>query len=391
MRELNARRKAAQPTNRRTFGSVFKNPEHELTAGRMLEACGLKGHRDRRRADLAQARELHRERGRGADRGRDRADGGGAAARPRAVRRRAAARGRVPRRARAAAARVGARPASGERGRVARRRRPAKARAPRARAASSRCRGEPLPALPRSLASLRRAARSRSASASSRSPPAPMPSRAQTSAFAISTLEVDGAPAAVQQQVRRALAPFLGTNLLALDGAALERRAEALPTVVSSRLRPRLPAHAPRSTSCPERTVAVLHRGKETWLVSARGRVSAHPDRHAPRARPDLGAAEGRRRSRRLPRRRGRRRGRAHARPRGALPGPSFDRLAHPRRARRSGCAPGSSSGSASRRTSGSSSRSRGGRSPGSRPARLRRRQRSGPPRRRDGQLSTLK
>lgn len=45
VRELNAQRKAAQPTNRRTFGSVFKNPEHELTAGRMLEACGLKGFR----------------------------------------------------------------------------------------------------------------------------------------------------------------------------------------------------------------------------------------------------------------------------------------------------------------------------------------------------------
>jgi UDP-N-acetylmuramate dehydrogenase len=43
--ELLARRKAAQPTNRRTFGSVFKNPDHELTAGRMLEACGLRGHR----------------------------------------------------------------------------------------------------------------------------------------------------------------------------------------------------------------------------------------------------------------------------------------------------------------------------------------------------------
>jgi UDP-N-acetylmuramate dehydrogenase len=43
--ELQAMRKAAQPTNKRTFGSVFKNPEHELTAGRMLEACGLKGHR----------------------------------------------------------------------------------------------------------------------------------------------------------------------------------------------------------------------------------------------------------------------------------------------------------------------------------------------------------
>jgi UDP-N-acetylmuramate dehydrogenase len=45
VRELNTRRKEAQPTNRRTFGSVFKNPEHELSAGRMLEACGLKGHR----------------------------------------------------------------------------------------------------------------------------------------------------------------------------------------------------------------------------------------------------------------------------------------------------------------------------------------------------------
>jgi UDP-N-acetylmuramate dehydrogenase len=42
---LQALRKAAQPTNKRTFGSVFKNPEHDLSAGRMLEACGLKGHR----------------------------------------------------------------------------------------------------------------------------------------------------------------------------------------------------------------------------------------------------------------------------------------------------------------------------------------------------------
>jgi UDP-N-acetylmuramate dehydrogenase len=42
---MQATRKAAQPTNKRTFGSVFKNPDHELTAGRMLEACGLKEHR----------------------------------------------------------------------------------------------------------------------------------------------------------------------------------------------------------------------------------------------------------------------------------------------------------------------------------------------------------
>lgn len=43
--ELVARRKATQPTNRRTFGSVFKNPPGELGAGVLLERCGLKGHR----------------------------------------------------------------------------------------------------------------------------------------------------------------------------------------------------------------------------------------------------------------------------------------------------------------------------------------------------------
>ncbi len=43
--ELQRQRKATQPTNKRTFGSVFKNPAHQLGAGRMLEACGLKGYR----------------------------------------------------------------------------------------------------------------------------------------------------------------------------------------------------------------------------------------------------------------------------------------------------------------------------------------------------------
>ena len=43
--ELVAQRKATQPTNKRTFGSVFKNPAGDIGAGRMLELCGLKGHR----------------------------------------------------------------------------------------------------------------------------------------------------------------------------------------------------------------------------------------------------------------------------------------------------------------------------------------------------------
>jgi UDP-N-acetylmuramate dehydrogenase len=45
VRELVDARKATQPTTKRTFGSVFKNPSGELGAGRMLESCGLKGYR----------------------------------------------------------------------------------------------------------------------------------------------------------------------------------------------------------------------------------------------------------------------------------------------------------------------------------------------------------
>ena len=83
---------------------------------------------------------------------------------------------------------------------------------------------------------------------------------------------MEGAPAAVRTQVRRAVAPLVGTNLLALDGAALVHRIEAVPTVRSATYDRAFP-HTLRISVVPEVPVAVLHRGKETWLVSARGRV----------------------------------------------------------------------------------------------------------------------
>jgi UDP-N-acetylenolpyruvoylglucosamine reductase len=43
VRDMQRRRRGAQPAGVRTFGSVWKNPSPELTAGMLLERCGLKG------------------------------------------------------------------------------------------------------------------------------------------------------------------------------------------------------------------------------------------------------------------------------------------------------------------------------------------------------------
>lgn len=43
IRAKKEQRKSGQPSGIHTFGSVFKNPDHELGAGRMIDACGLKG------------------------------------------------------------------------------------------------------------------------------------------------------------------------------------------------------------------------------------------------------------------------------------------------------------------------------------------------------------
>jgi cell division protein FtsQ len=93
-----------------------------------------------------------------------------------------------------------------------------------------------------------------------------------SSTFAIRTIDVRGGTPALQAQVRTVLAPFLGRSLLALDGGALERRVDDVPAVVSSSYDRAFP-HTLRLTVVPEVPVAVLHRGRETWLLSARGRV----------------------------------------------------------------------------------------------------------------------
>jgi len=96
----------------------------------------------------------------------------------------------------------------------------------------------------------------------------------ESSVFAVTRIEVLGATPGVREQVQRALVPLHGTSLVGLDGPALERRVESLPTVVSAAYNREFP-HTLRVTVVPETSVAVLHRGTQTWLVSARGRVVA--------------------------------------------------------------------------------------------------------------------
>lgn len=95
---------------------------------------------------------------------------------------------------------------------------------------------------------------------------------AHSSTFAVTHIVVRGAQPAVRAQVRHELAPLRGTNLLDLDGGALERRVESLPSIVSATYDRSFP-HTLRITVVAERPAAVLHRGPETWLVSARARV----------------------------------------------------------------------------------------------------------------------
>lgn len=94
----------------------------------------------------------------------------------------------------------------------------------------------------------------------------------ETSVFAVDTIDVRGAPPSIAGQVRAALADFKGGSLVTLDGRAVVRRLDGLPVVADARYDRDFP-HTLRVFIEPERPVAVVRRGSDSWLVSARGRV----------------------------------------------------------------------------------------------------------------------
>ena len=94
----------------------------------------------------------------------------------------------------------------------------------------------------------------------------------ETPVFALRVVEVEGAPENVRQSVLQALDDTHGTSLVSLDGDAVVRRLEALPSVQSVTYDRAFP-HTLRLTVVPETPVAVVNQASTLWIVSVRGRV----------------------------------------------------------------------------------------------------------------------
>jgi cell division septal protein FtsQ len=96
----------------------------------------------------------------------------------------------------------------------------------------------------------------------------------QTSMFAVERIHVEGASPAVAAQVRRELRRYDGRSLVTVDAAVVAHHVDGLPAVRSSSVDRAFP-HTLTVHVVPEIAVAVLRRGAESFLVSARGRVIA--------------------------------------------------------------------------------------------------------------------
>jgi cell division protein FtsQ len=94
----------------------------------------------------------------------------------------------------------------------------------------------------------------------------------ETSVFSLDTVEVEGVHGTVRGAVLHEVEGLRGTSLVTLDGSALLRRLEALPTVHAVTYDRAFP-HTLRLTVEPERPVAVVNTDGAAWIVSVHGRV----------------------------------------------------------------------------------------------------------------------
>jgi hypothetical protein len=109
----------------------------------------------------------------------------------------------------------------------------------------------------------------------------------ETSMFAVATVRVDGASPPLAAEVRNDLSRYDGRSLVGLDAASVEQRLARLPAVRSASVDRAFP-HTLRVRIVPELPVAVVRRGSDSFLVSARGRVIAPVGRGTHRELPRI-------------------------------------------------------------------------------------------------------
>jgi cell division protein FtsQ len=94
----------------------------------------------------------------------------------------------------------------------------------------------------------------------------------ETSLFALTSVEISGAPPRVAAHVREALRPLEGTSLLTIGAGRIEGRLAKLSDVSHVTFDRDFP-HTLRLVITPAHSVAVLRRGPLAWVVSNDGRV----------------------------------------------------------------------------------------------------------------------
>jgi cell division protein FtsQ len=94
----------------------------------------------------------------------------------------------------------------------------------------------------------------------------------ETSVFAVRKIDVVGGAPAVKSEIEAALAPELGLSLFRVDAGQIDRLVAPLTDVVGVSMSRDFPSTLKIRVKA-ERPVLLLRRQKDTWLVSARGRV----------------------------------------------------------------------------------------------------------------------
>ncbi len=107
-----------------------------------------------------------------------------------------------------------------------------------------------------------------------------------TPVFALRTVEVSGAPPALAREIRTATSDLSGRSLVAVDADQVEGRLRALPAIAGVSVDRSFP-HTLVIRVAPERPVAVVRRGRASWLVTGSGKViraiETGTQRHFPR------------------------------------------------------------------------------------------------------------